>query len=85
MPYKIEYLEEVFDQLARIQQNIRLAIIRAIDERLSTDPYRFRPLVCNLRGFFRMRIGDYRIIYQVDKETFTVLIVKIDVRGNVYR
>jgi mRNA interferase RelE/StbE len=85
MNYKIEYLEEVFDQLAKIPKNIRLTIIKAINERLRADPHRFKPLVCNLKGFFRMRVGDYRVIYRVEEEKVTVFIIKIDVRGNVYR
>jgi mRNA interferase RelE/StbE len=85
MSYKIEYLEEVFDQLAKIPKNVRQTIVRAINERLSADPYRFKPLVCNFKGFFRMRVGDYRVIYRVEKEKVTVLVVKIDVRGNVYK
>jgi mRNA interferase RelE/StbE len=76
MNYRVEYLEEVFGQLARIPKNIRQTIIRAINKRLSTDPYRFKPLVCNLKGFFRMRVGDYRVIYRVEEEKITVLIVK---------
>jgi mRNA interferase RelE/StbE len=85
MNYKIEYLEEVFDQLAKIPKNMRQTIVRAINERLSTDPYRFKPLVCNLKGFFRMRVGDYRVIYRIEEEKVTVLVVKIDIRGNVYK
>jgi mRNA interferase RelE/StbE len=85
MNYKIEYLEEVFSQLAKIPKNVRTAIIRAIDERLTVDPYRFRPLVCQWKGFFRMRVGDYRVIYKICEDTVTVLIVKIDSRGNVYK
>jgi mRNA interferase RelE/StbE len=84
MNYKIEYLEEVFDQLAKIPKNIRNAIIRAIDERLTTDPQRFKPLICNWKGCFRMRVGDYRVIYKVNAKEITVLIVKIDSRGKVY-
>ena len=85
MNYKIEYLEEVFGQLSKIPKNIRKVIIRAIDERLTTAPCRFKPLVCKWKGFFRMRVGDYRIIYKINKNEVTVLIVKIDSRGNVYK
>ncbi|MDR1032004.1 MAG: type II toxin-antitoxin system RelE/ParE family toxin [Holosporales bacterium] len=85
MNYKIEYLEEVFDQLAKIPKNIRQTIVKAIDERLSADPRRFKPLVCNLKGFFRMRVGNYRVIYHIEEKKVTVLIVKIDVRGNIYK
>jgi mRNA interferase RelE/StbE len=85
MNYRIEYLEEVFDQLGKIPKNMRQTIIKAINERLGTDPRRFKPLVCNLRGFFRMRVGDCRVVYRVEEEKVTVLIVKIDVRGSVYK
>ena len=84
MNYRIEYLEEVFHQLAKIPRNIRNTITKAINERLSSNPYRFKPLVCNWKGFFRMRVGDYRVIYKVNKDKITVLIVRVDSRGKVY-
>jgi mRNA interferase RelE/StbE len=84
MRYKIEYLEEVFYQLAKIPKNIRNTITKAISERLSVNPYRFKSLVCNWKGFFRMRVGDYRVIYKVNKNDVTVLIVRVDSRGKVY-
>jgi mRNA-degrading endonuclease RelE of RelBE toxin-antitoxin system len=85
MNYKTEYLEDVFAQLAKIPKNVRIAIVRAIDERLTVAPHKFKPLVCQLKGFFRMRIGDYRVIYKIYEDTVTVLIVKIDSRGSVYK
>ena len=84
MLYKIEYLDEVYDQLAIIPKNIRQSIIKAINERLTVTPYRFKPLVCNWKGYFRMRVGDYRVIYRVEDEKVTVVIVRVAVRGNVY-
>ena len=84
MLYKIEYLDEVYDQLAIIPKNIRQSIIKAINERLTETPYRFKPLVCNWKGYFRMRVGDYRVIYRVEDEKVTVVIVRVAVRGNVY-
>ncbi|MCR5225150.1 MAG: type II toxin-antitoxin system RelE/ParE family toxin [Alphaproteobacteria bacterium] len=85
MLYKIEYLDEVYDQLAIIPKNIRQSIIKAINERLTETPYRFKPLVCNWKGYFRMRVGDYRVIYRVEDEKVTVVIVRVAVRGNVYK
>ncbi|GHS92455.1 hypothetical protein AGMMS49949_04580 [Alphaproteobacteria bacterium] len=85
MPYRIEYLEEVYPQLAKIPKNMRDAIVKAINERLTVAPYRFKPLVFDWKGFFRMRVGDYRVIYHVRENEVTVLIVKIDSRGSVYK
>ncbi len=33
---------------------------------------------------FRVRIGEYRLVYQIDETTKQVLILKLDPRGNVY-
>ena len=40
-----------------------------------------------LRGypFYRIRVGDYRVIYSVDDESKTVYVVKIGKRGEVYK
>ncbi|GHU10642.1 plasmid stabilization system [Alphaproteobacteria bacterium] len=84
MSYRIEYLEEVFVQLSKIPKNIRNAIMSAIDGRLTTDPHRFKPLAHNLKGFYRMRVGNYRVIYRIRNKEVEVLIVKIDSRGKVY-
>jgi mRNA interferase RelE/StbE len=46
------------------------------------------PAALKLAGFedrFRLRQGDYRIIYSVDDKNLTVLIVKIGHRREVYR
>jgi mRNA-degrading endonuclease RelE of RelBE toxin-antitoxin system len=33
---------------------------------------------------FRARIGEYRLIYQVDESSEQVLVLKLDTRGDVY-
>lgn len=37
------------------------------------------------RKGFRIRIGDYRVIYQIDKKSKSILIVKVAHRREVYR
>ena len=32
-----------------------------------------------------MRIGDWRVIYDIQKEKVLILVIKIGVRGEVYR
>ena len=85
MFYQIKYLKEAVEQLAKIPRDIRNAILKAIDERLSVCPTKFKPLKGELIGYYRLRVGKYRVIYKVNNETITVLIIRIDVRGNVYK
>ena len=37
------------------------------------------------RGLFRLRIGDHRVIFKVERERFVILIIDIVSRGNAYK
>jgi mRNA interferase RelE/StbE len=39
----------------------------------------------NSDGLYRVRVNDYRIIYRIEQEILTVLVVKIGHRREVYR
>ena len=83
--YKIEYLESVVeDDIPSISKPDKLKIKKAVEEKLVNDPVRFgKPLQYSLKGCRRLRVGDYRIIYIIEKDV--VLIVKIGHRKEVYK
>lgn len=37
------------------------------------------------RGLFRIRVGDYRILYEIDDEAAVVTVTRIRQRGSAYR
>ena len=84
--YKIEYLESVVQKdLSTLSKMAKIQIRRAIEERFTKAPVEFgKPLQYSLKGCCRLRIGDYRVIYQIDEKTHTVIIVKIGNRKDVY-
>lgn len=84
MNYQIELTEDALKELSRIPRNIRNGILTAIEERPSEAPRRFKPLVGNWNGFFRLRVGDYRVIYKVEDKRVTVVVVRVAPRGCVY-
>ena len=70
------YHPDVSDDIARILVNIRRVIQRAIEERLGSDPVKFGdPLKRNLRGYRKLRVGDYRVIYRIDGQNIVVLMI----------
>jgi mRNA interferase RelE/StbE len=82
--FNIIYHPDIPQDVARIPKNIRQIIARAIDERLGTDPVQFgEPLRRGLQGFRKLRVGDYRIIYQISKQTVEILL--IGDRKDVYK
>ncbi len=53
---------------------------------LKNDPYPSGCIkVVGTQNIFRIRIGDFRALYYVDYATSTIVVDKIDYRGNVYK
>lgn len=84
MLFDPKYHPEVARDISGLPQNIKLRIRKAIEDRLILDPVRFgEPLRRSLSGFRKLRVGDYRVIYQVQEQT--VIILKIGHRRDVYK
>lgn len=84
--YTIEYDKTVikFD-IPALSVVIKESIKRAIEERLTVDPVIFgKPLQYNLKGYRRLRVGDYRVIYRIEHAKRIVFIVAIKHRKDVY-
>ena len=85
MTYHIEVKPSAADALEKIPQPHRRRISRKID-RLADNP---RPrgaiLLAGPSSLYRIRVGDYRVIYQVKDVALVVLVVRIGQRGEVYR
>ncbi len=84
--YKIRYIEEVVKKhIPALSSSTQKLIKRAIEERLMIDPIHFgKPLTYSLKGHRRLRVSDYRVIYRIETETNTVLIIAIKHRKDVY-
>ena len=86
--WKVLYHPEVDKDLRRIGKSRAKRAIKAIDEKLVTEPERFgAPLRKGLVGLRKLRVGDIRIVYRVEKERIEVLVITIGKRtdGDVYK
>jgi mRNA interferase RelE/StbE len=70
--------------LRKIPRAERLRIIHAVD-RLSSEPFAGGVLKGEFSGLRRLRVGEYRIVYEVSQGELTVLVVRIGHRRDVYR
>lgn len=83
--YIIEYDPAIYEKLKKLPSSVREIIKIAIEKKLTVDPIACgKPLRYSLKGFRRLRVGDYRVIYQIIEEKVLVFIVEIDHRKDVY-
>ncbi len=83
--YTVEFERSAKKDLDRLDQPVRARILRKITA-LADDP---RPAgvvrLFNRRGMWRIRVGDYRVIYEIEDDRLVVAVVRIASRSIVYR
>ncbi len=67
MAYGLRYHPKVADEdLPKLSADARGRIARQIEARLTTSPERFgAPLRGSLRGYWKLRVGDYRVVFRI--------------------
>jgi mRNA interferase RelE/StbE len=83
--YQVEITREALRALSKLDKPIRRRVQSAIDE-LQAD---CRPHVAialqGLSGAYRIRIGDYRVIYTINDDKLVVVVVDLGHRREIYR
>ncbi len=72
----------VFEEdFKRISLEFQQEIIRAIRKKLVINPQSYgEPLRGNYKNYWKLRVGDFRVIYRIDKNQRLVLVIKIGIR-----
>ena len=85
--YQIEFIKSALKDLQDIDKKDRAKILKEI-ELLAQNPFsellKYKKLKAS-ENLFRIRIGDYRVIYNIEHEKLVVLIIRIGHRREVYR
>ena len=87
MKYTIRWRERAVRQLRAIPQPTALTILKALIP-LGDDPRRPDSNVKKLAGYddrYRLRVGDYRVIYDVMDGQLVILVVGVGHRRDIYR
>ena len=82
MPPEIEYKASVERDLRRIDRKQRGRILDKLEEILGEDPGAGVALKGEYKGLFKLRVGDYRVIYARTRKG--VLVLRISHRGDAY-
>lgn len=84
MKYEIILKNPAKKFIKRSDRHIQKRIIENLQE-LKNNPRAGIPLVGNLKGLWKSRRGDYRIIYQIIQNELLVYVLSIKHRRNIYK
>jgi mRNA interferase RelE/StbE len=83
--YQVELAPAAVRQIKKLPRDVQQLVVQQLEE-LALNP---RPNgVVKLEGaesLYRVRLGDYRIVYQIQDEVLLVTVVKVAHRREVYR
>ncbi|MBI2665794.1 type II toxin-antitoxin system RelE/ParE family toxin [Candidatus Woesearchaeota archaeon] len=82
--YELIYSPSALKQLEKLEHQLKERIIIAL-ERL-----RIRPESCDIKKLvgiegYRFRVGDYRVIFEMEKNKLVILVLQIGHRKNIYK
>ena len=84
MSYKILIDDKVIKDLKTIDKTWQKRILHKIETVLAENPYRGKRLVGDLSPYWRLRVGNYRIIYEIEEECIIVEVIRIKHRKKAY-
>lgn len=85
--YSIEFVKSARKDFEKLPAKIRERVAEAL-KILSLNPYSELLKVKKLKGaedLFRIRLGDYRVVYEIRNEMLIVVVIKIGHRSEIYR
>ena len=83
MTYDIIFSDKSLKQLKKIEKRVQERIIKAL-ERIRIRPELHVTKLIGDSGY-RLRVGDYRVILDIDKGKLLILILKIGHRKGIYK
>ncbi len=85
MSYRIEFRPAALREMRRVPKPFSGRLLMAISALAETP----RPPGCvrlqGPEGFYRVRVGDYRIVYLIEDRALLVCVVRVGHRREVYR
>jgi len=84
LAYKLLIDSKIIKDLKNIDKKWQTKIVDTIKGKLVENPYNGKKLVGDLSHYYRFRVGNYRIIYEIIENETTVIVIKVGHRKNIY-
>lgn len=81
--YGILFTTKARKQFLKLEKKVQERVVNAL-ERLRFNPEKHITKLVSSK-LYRLRVGDYRILLDLEKEKILILVVKIGHRKNIYK
>ena len=81
--YKIVFYERAEKQFGKLTSEIQKKIVNSL-ERIKIRPFHFVKKLIGSK-YFRLRVGDYRLILDIKKEKIIIFVIELGHRKKVYK
>ncbi len=82
MTYDIIFSDRAFREFKKLEKNVQERIISAL-ERIRIRPSAYVTKLVGEPGY-KLRVGDYRVIMDIDNKRLIILVLKVGLRKNIY-
>jgi len=83
MTYTVLISKSAAKQLESLEPEVRKRIVSAL-ERIRIRPEKFVKKLVGSPGY-RLRVGDYRVIIDIEHDKLLILVIKVGHRKNIYK
>jgi len=85
-PYSVIFTPEAEEELEKLELQVAQRILNKVSW-LAADceSIVYKPLSGGFKGLFRLRVGDYRVIYSTDSSSRRINILLIGHRRDIYK
>tara|TARA_R110000787_G_scaffold286407_1_gene404681 strand:+ start:8235 stop:8489 length:255 start_codon:yes stop_codon:yes gene_type:complete len=80
LAWRIEFLPDAVKELKKLDRSVARRIITTLEERIATldDPRTLgSALTGDHAGYWRWRIGDYRVVARIEDERVVIIVVRV--------
>ncbi len=83
MSYKIYATKRFLKEFSKYDASLQERVKKKISE-LRENPHLGIPLTAEFKGKYKLRIGDFRVIYEIDHQNARIFLLAIGPRKNIY-
>jgi mRNA interferase RelE/StbE len=86
MTWQIIFTKKAQKQINELDKSIKSRLKKAISEKLMTNPAAYlEPLLGDFGGYYKFRVGDYRLICSKEDNRLVVIIIELGHRRKIYK